>query len=195
MPDVTLLLDAIQNGDPRAGEDLLPVVYDELRRLAAARLSREAPGQTLQATALVHEAYMRLVGSRGGPQWNGRAHFFGAAAEAMRRILVDAARRKGRVKRRGRGQRIELDQAAPAWNAPPVDLLDLNDALDELARIEPSKAELVKLRYFAGFTLDEAAGILGISPATADRHWKYARAWLASRLQTQDQDEGGLVIG
>jgi RNA polymerase sigma factor (TIGR02999 family) len=195
MPDVTQLLNAIQHGDARAGDDLLPVVYGELRSLAAARLAREKPGQTLQATALVHEAYLRLVGRNGGPQWNGRAHFFGAAAEAMRRILVDAARSKGRAKRGGQWQRLELDQAAPASDSRKVDLLDLNDALDELARIEPSKAELVKLRYFAGFTLDEAADLLGISAATADRYWKYARAWLAARLREQEPNSEKPSVG
>jgi RNA polymerase sigma factor (TIGR02999 family) len=183
MADVTHLLDAIQQGNPQASEDLLPLVYQELRKLAAARLAQEKPGQTLQATALVHEAYLRLVGGEGDSQWNSRAHFFGAAAEAMRRILVESARSKGRDKRGGQWRRFNLDQAAPESASPPVDLLDLNEALDELARIEPSKADLVKLRYFAGFTLDEAADLLGVSPATADRYWKYARAWLAARLR------------
>jgi RNA polymerase sigma factor (TIGR02999 family) len=187
--DVTQLLDALRQGDAQAAEHLLPLVYAELRRLAAARMAQENPGQTLQATALVHEAYLRLVGDNGGPQWNGRAHFFGAAAEAMRRILVETARSKGRDKRGGQWQRLELDQAEPAQGSPTVDLLDLNEALDELARIEPSKAELVKLRYFAGFTLDEAADLLGISGATADRYWKYARAWLAARLRDQNPSD------
>ena len=156
------------------------------RSLAAARLQRELPGQTLQATALVHEAYLRLVGDN-DPRWNGRAHFFGAAAEAMRRILVEAARSKARAKRGGQWQRQDLDVAAPAADGPTIDILALNEALDELAHVDPSKAELVKLRYFAGMTLDEAAAILDVSPATADRHWKYARAWLANRLQDESQ--------
>jgi RNA polymerase sigma factor (TIGR02999 family) len=183
MADVTQLLDAIQQGRAQAGDELLPIVYDELRKLAAARLAHEKPGQTLQATALVHEAYLRLVGDHGGPHWNGRAHFFGAAAEAMRRILVEAARSKGRAKRGAQWQRQDLDHAAPASPESGVDLLALNEALDDLAANDPAKAELVKLRYFAGMTLDEAAEILGVSPATADRYWKYARAWLAERLR------------
>jgi RNA polymerase sigma factor (TIGR02999 family) len=186
MSDVTQILSRLDSGDPSASTELLPLVYEELRKLAAARLAHEKPGQTLQATALVHEAYLRLVGDDGGPRWSGRAHFFGAAAEAMRRILVDGARSKGRVKRGGQWQRQALDLAAPATVGPSVDLLALDEALDELACIEPAKAELVKLRYFTGLTLDEAASILGISSATADRYWKYARAWLATRLRDED---------
>ncbi|MFO0915118.1 MAG: ECF-type sigma factor [Pirellulales bacterium] len=185
MSKVTQILSRLDAGDPAAAAELLPLVYDELRKLAAAKLSCERPGQTLQATSLVHEAYLRLV-EDGASQWHGRAHFFGAAAEAMRRILVDAARSKGRSKRGGSWKRLELEQAAPQTAPPPVDLLDLNDALDELASAEPMKAELVKLRYFAGFTLVEAAKLLGISGATADRHWKYARAWLSARLRDPD---------
>jgi RNA polymerase sigma factor (TIGR02999 family) len=181
MSDVTQILSRMDSGDPSASAELLPV-YDELRSLAAARLAQEKPGQTLQATALVHEAYLRLVGDTAEPQWNSRAHFFGAAAEAMRRILVEEARRKNRLKRGGQWQRQDLELVAPAVAQPSVDLLALDDALDELAGSDPAKAELVKLRYFAGLTLDEAAQVLGISTATADRYWKYARAWLARRL-------------
>ena len=189
MSDVTQILSRIDSGDPSASTELLPLVYEQLRSLAAARLAQEKPGQTLQATALVHEAYLRLVGDNTGPHWNGRAHFFGAAAEAMRRILVDEARRKGRYKRGGQWQRQHLEIAAPAVSGPSVDLLALDEALSELARSEPAKAELVKLRYFAGLTLDEAAEALGISSPTADRYWKYARAWLADRLR-DDQPAG-----
>jgi RNA polymerase sigma factor (TIGR02999 family) len=194
MSDVTQLLDAIGAGDGHAADQLLPLVYRELRQLAAARLAQEQPGQTLQATALVHEAYLRLVGD-GDPSWNGRAHFFGAAAEAMRRILVDEARRKGRHKRGGRQQRQDLGLAAPAVGGLSVDLLAIDEALTELARHEPAKAELVKLRYFAGLTLDEAAEALGVSSATADRYWKYARAWLADRLRDDKSPGGDLARG
>lgn len=183
MSDVTQILSRLDSGDPSASAELLPLVYEELRQLAAARLAQEKPGQTLQATALVHEVYMRLVGDGDGPCWSSRAHFFGAAAEAMRRILVEAARRKRRHKRGGQWQRHDLEVVMPAVGGPNVDLLDLNDAIDELAGIDAKKAELVKLRYFTGMTLDEAAGVLDISSATADRHWKYARAWLADRLK------------
>ena len=182
MSDVTQILSRLDCGDQSASADLLPLVYDELRKLAAARLAQEKPGQTLQATALVHEAYLRLVGDEGGPQWNGRAHFIGAAAEAMRRILVDEARRKGRIKRGGQRQREELDLDGLAVESMGADLLAVDELLDELAQYDATKAELVKLRFFAGFTLAEAAEVLGISAATADRHWAYARAWLADRL-------------
>jgi RNA polymerase sigma factor (TIGR02999 family) len=186
MSEVTQLIEAIAHGHQQSTEKLLPLVYDELRRLAAGRLASERPGQTLQATALVHEAYLRLVGDDGGPQWNGRAHFFGAAAEAMRRILVDAARRKGRVKRGGQSQREEVELDGLAVEPTGDELLAVNELLAELAEYDSAKAELVKLRFFAGFTLAEAAEILGISAATADRHWAYARAWLADRLADQD---------
>jgi RNA polymerase sigma factor (TIGR02999 family) len=189
MPNVTQILNAIVGGDRQASDQLLPVVYQELRRLAAARVALEKPGQTLQATALVHEAYLRLVGDESGTHWNGRAHFFGAAAEAMRRILVDEARRKGRRKRGGEWQREDIELVAPAIIGPNIELLDLDEALAELALVEPAKAELVKLRYFVGLTLDEAAETLGISSATADRYWKYARAWLADRLRDEDSNE------
>jgi RNA polymerase sigma factor (TIGR02999 family) len=190
MSAVTRLLDAAAAGDPKAAADLLPLVYDELRKLAAARLAAEAPGQTLQATALVHEAYLRLVGGerRGSsPPWDNRAHFFAAAAEAMRRILVDAARRKHALKRGGDRQRIDLDQLAATDPGPGADLLDLDDALTRLAAAEPQAAELVKLRYFAGLTIPEAADALGVSPRTADTLWAYARAWLLRALGGPDR--------
>jgi RNA polymerase sigma factor (TIGR02999 family) len=195
MSEVTQLIAAIHQGHKGSSEKLLPLVYDELRRLAASRIASEGPGQTLQATALVHEAYLRLVGDDGEPRWNGRAHFFGAAAEAMRRILVDEARRKGRIKRGGQWRRQELEQAAPAVSGMNVDMLALDDALTELARRDPAKAELVKLRYFAGLTLDEAAEALGISSATADRYWKYARAWLADRLRDEESGDQACASG
>jgi RNA polymerase sigma factor (TIGR02999 family) len=183
MSDVTRLLDAAAAGDSTAAADLLPLVYDELRKLAAARLAREAPGQTLDATALVHEAYLRLVGGDRTAEWNGRGHFFAAAAEAMRRILVDRARHNRRPKHGGDRARIDLDdQAGPSAADRADDLLALDEALTGLAREHPAKAELVKLRYFAGLTLEEAAACLGISPATAKRHWALARAWLFAAL-------------
>jgi RNA polymerase sigma factor (TIGR02999 family) len=182
--DVTRLLDAAAGGDPRAAADLLPAVYAELRDLAAARLAHESPGQTLQATALVHEAYVRLVDTDRPAQWNGRGHFFAAAAEAMRRILVENARRKGSLKRGG-GRRVDLDEAAPFSPDRPEDLIALNDALDQLAAEDPVKAELVKLRFFAGLSVQEAADALGVSRATADRYWAYARAWLYCALSGQ----------
>jgi len=182
--EVTRILHAIERGDARASEDLLPAVYDELRALADARLARERPGQTLQATALVHEAYLRLVGPdpRAPSPWDGRAHFFAAAAEAMRRILIDRARARGAVKRGGPIKRARLDPAALTLDSVPPEILDLDEALGRLAREDPAKADLVKLRFFAGLTMDQAAAALGISPATADRHWAYARAWLYDAL-------------
>jgi RNA polymerase sigma factor (TIGR02999 family) len=197
MSDVTRILSQIESGDPSAAEQLLPLIYDELRKLAAAKLAHEKPGQTLQATALVHEAYLRLLGSGGdkagddksgdkGKAWDGKGHFFAAAAEAMRRILVESARRKGRLKRGGDRDRAELDDAPISWNGPGDDVLALDEALDRLKSKHPEKAELVKLRYFAGLTGDEAAAALGISPATADRYWTFARAWLVRELS-----EGG----
>jgi len=182
MSAVTQLLDAAAAGDPRAAADLLPLVYDELRKLATARLAAEKPGQTLQATALVHEAYLRLVGSGGGPDWNGRAHFFGAAAEAMRRILVDAARRKGRVKRGGAMKRVELIDAAAQVEAAPDEVLAIDEALDLLAADDPVAAGLVKLRYYANFSVEEAAAALNISRSAAYEHWAYGRAWLGHTL-------------
>jgi RNA polymerase sigma factor (TIGR02999 family) len=181
MNEVTRILESIGRGDAAASAQLLPLVYDELRRLAAQRLAQERPGQTLQATALVHEAYLRLVAGGEGA-WDNRRHFFAAAAEAMRRILVENARRKKCRKRGGDRQREELD--ADRLLAPTLDedLLALDEALSRLAERDPVKADLVKLRYFAGMTLAEAAAALGISPATADRYWAYARAWLHQEL-------------
>jgi RNA polymerase sigma factor (TIGR02999 family) len=182
MADVTRLLDAAAGGDPKAAEQLLPLVYDELRKLAAARLAEERPGQTLQPTALVHEAYLRLVGGEPAAGWGGRGHFFGAAAEAMRRILVDSARRKRAARHGGAARRVDLLEADAV--APPDgdELLDLDEALAEFAAIDPQAAELVKLRVFAGATVEDAARALGVSARTAKRGWAYARAWLGRRL-------------
>ena len=176
MNDVTSILSAIERDDARAVGKLLPLVYDELRRLAAAKLSREAPNDTLQATALVHEAYLRLVGPEPGQPWEGRGHFFAAAAEAMRRILVDRRRRRNSLKRSGGRSRITVDLAGLASPGPDPDLLALDEALDRLASRDPVKAELVKLLYFAGLTLPQAADALGLSHAAAKRLWAYARA-------------------
>jgi RNA polymerase sigma factor (TIGR02999 family) len=183
MTDVTHILSAIEHGDPHAAEQLLPLVYDELRQLAAHKLAQENPGQTLEATALVHEAYLRLVDVQQAQQWNSRGHFFAAAAEAMRRILVENARRKGRRKRGGHWRRTAVEVHEPAVAGPGVDILAVDEALTQLAQAHPKKAELVKLRYFAGMTLAEAAAALGMSTATADRQWRYARAWLARHLR------------
>jgi RNA polymerase sigma factor (TIGR02999 family) len=183
MSNISRVLSAIEHGDPKAAEQLLPLVYDELWALAAARLARGAPGQTLQATALVHEAYLRLVGGDPGRPWEGRGHFFAAAAEAMRRILVDRARDRRRLKRGGSRRRQDLDLGAlTAPDAPPDDLLDLDEALGRLDRVDPRAAALVKLRLFAGLTLDQAAAALGVSPRTADTDWRFARAWLFEQL-------------
>ena len=185
MPDVTRLLEAAATGDTQAAADLLPHVYEELRRLAAARLAAEKPGQTLQATALVHEAYMRLVGSDSNStqqNWNGRGHFFGAAAEAMRRILVENARRKGRLRHGGGRRKIDLDAAQAAVPKPDDDLVALSEALDHLAAANDKAAEVVKLRYFAGLSNREAAEALDISSRKANQLWAYARAWLLDRL-------------
>jgi RNA polymerase sigma factor (TIGR02999 family) len=181
MSEVTHILSAIEQGDPHAAEQLLPLVYEELRRLATAKLAQEKPGQTLQATALVHEAYLRLVDTEQAQLWKSRGHFFAAAAEAMRRILVDRARRKRRPKHGGDRQRIELEEEVAAVD-PRQDLLALDDALTRLAKQEPVKAELVKLRYFAGLSLEESAAVLGVSLATAKRYWATARAWLFAEL-------------
>jgi RNA polymerase sigma factor (TIGR02999 family) len=183
MSDVTELLQAIDRGDPQAASQLLPLVYDELRRLAAKKLSRESPGQTLDATALVHEAYLRLAGTSAGQQFEGRGHFFAAAAEAMRRILVERARRKRRLKRGGGLVRQDLDAAQPA--APELSddiLLALDEALTKLAATDPKAAELVQLRYFTGLSIPAVAELLGIAPRTADRLWAYARAWLHEEI-------------
>jgi len=187
MSDVTRLLDAAAAGEPHAAAELLPLVYDELRKLAAARLAAEKPGQTLEPTALVHEAYLRLVGT---DQFAGRQHFFRIAASAMRRILVDRARWKRRARHGGDQERVPLDDLEAA--ALDDDLLALNEALERFAAIEPLKAELVQLRYFAGFSEEEAAAALGISRATASRHWAYARAWLIDALDPKSEKSAGL---
>ena len=181
MADVTQILSATEAGDPHAAAELLPLVYDELRRLAAARLGDERAGQTLEPTALVHEAYVRLVGGGQPEGWTGRGHFFAAAAEAMRRVLVEAGRRKRRVKHGGGLVRHDLEHVQPAAPGLGDDLLALDEALARLAAKDPVKAELVKLRHFAGLTVDQAAA-LGISPAMADRYWAYARAWLHAEV-------------
>jgi RNA polymerase sigma factor (TIGR02999 family) len=177
MPDVTQILSQIKSGNS-ATEDLLPLVYNELRNLAAQRLRHEKPGQTLAATALVHEAYLRLVQGQTSQDWNSRGHFFAAAAEAMRRILIENARSKKRIKRGGDRPRVDLDEACLVSDAPSDDLLALNEALERLAVESPNRAELVKLRYFAGLTIEEAAAAMNISIATAKRYWTYSRAWL-----------------
>jgi RNA polymerase sigma factor (TIGR02999 family) len=180
-------------GEPKLARELLPLVYDELRRLAAQRLAKEAPGQTLQATALVHEAYLRLVGETPDRPWDGRGHFFAAAAEAMRRILVEQARRRHRLKRGGDRARIDLDQVDLAAPATDEHVLALDEALERLAQIEPVKAQLVQLRVFAGLTIAQVAEVLGLSISTTDRYWAYARAWLrveiAGRVSTLHVDE------
>jgi RNA polymerase sigma factor (TIGR02999 family) len=186
MNEVTRILSAIHQGDARAAEQLLPLVYDELCRLAAQKIAQEKPGQTLQATALVHEAYLRLVQAEKAQHWNSRGHFFAAAAEAMRRILVEQARRKGRRKRRGDRLRLDFQAMEPTVEGPSIDILAVDEALTQLARKDPIKAELVKLRYFAGLTLPEAATALEISTPTAERYWRYARAWLARRLRSDN---------
>jgi RNA polymerase sigma factor (TIGR02999 family) len=181
MSDVTQILSDIEQGDPHAAEQLLPLVYAELRKLAAQRLAQEKRGQTLQATALVHEAYLRLVGES-APHWSGRGHFFAAAAEAMRRILINRARDKQRLKRGGRRRRVDLARLAVVENASPDDLLVLDDALERLAQENKACADLVKLRFFAGLTQEQAAACLGISRRTANRYWAFARAWLYDAL-------------
>ena len=182
MSDVTQILRAVESGDPHAAAELLPIVYEELRKLAAQKLAQEKPGQTLQPTALVHEAYARLVGGEPDAHWNGRGHFFAAAAEAMRRILVEAARRKNREQHGGGRKRLELDHLDVASDEPGDHLLDLNDAIDRLAAVNARAAELVKLRYFAGLTGREAAAVLNVSPRKADQIWAYARSWLLEAL-------------
>ena len=183
MNEITRILDAIDQGDPSAAQQLLPVVYEELRALAAARMAQEKPGQTLDATALVHEAYLRLVGTQ---HFDGRGHFFAAAAEAMRRILIDKARTKQRVRHGGNRRRVPLDEIRTAADTPDDELLDLDDALQRLSKLDPVRAELVKLRYFAGMTMPQAATLLGISVATAERYWAFARAWLHAELSSGD---------
>jgi RNA polymerase sigma factor (TIGR02999 family) len=182
MSEVTRILSAIEQGDPHAAEQLLPLVYDELRKLAAQRLAQEKPGQTLQATALVHEAYLRLVGGGQTLDWDGRGHFFAAAAEAMRRILVESARKKKRQRHGGGRRRVDLQEAVSLADSCHDDLLALDEALTRLAAREPAKAELVKLRYFAGFSIDDAAALMHISRTTAKRYWAFARAWLLAEI-------------
>jgi RNA polymerase sigma factor (sigma-70 family) len=203
MSDVTRILSQIEEGDPVAAERLLPLVYDELRKLAAAKLAQEKPGQTLQATALVHEAYLRLVGGHDkeprteepknhegtgeeGQRWNSRGHFFGAAAEAMRRILLNRARDKGRLKRGGPRQRVDLENVVLAVDAPNDDLMAIDEALERLATESPKCAQVVKLRFFAGLSIEEAAAALGMSASTAKRHWTYARAWLFDAIRPDE---------
>jgi RNA polymerase sigma factor (TIGR02999 family) len=187
MNDVTRILSAIEQGDPSAASELLPLVYEELRKLAAVRLAQEKPGQTLQATALVHEAYLRLVGRQNVQRWDGRGHFFAAAAEAMRRILVEQARRKNAIRQGGELVRVDLKDIHPGRNDLRHDFLEFNEVLDQLAAADPKAAELVKLRFFAGLTGDEAAATLGISPRSADLLWSYARAWLFEKLKRDDR--------
>jgi RNA polymerase sigma factor (TIGR02999 family) len=182
MEEVTRVLVAAEKGDPQAAGQLLPLVYDELRRLATGMIAREQPGQTLQPTALVHEAYVRLVGEGDGPSWEGRRHFYAAAAQAMRRILIDRARGRRAAKRGGERRRVHVDLEALLVDPPSEDLLALDEALEALAREDPAGAELVRLRAFAGLTLAEAAEVLGIGRRTADNYWAYARAWLCDAL-------------
>jgi RNA polymerase sigma factor (TIGR02999 family) len=189
MSDITRILNAVEGGDPLAADTLLPIVYGELRRLAAQKLSREKPGQTLQATALVHEAYIRLVGSQ-DPGWQSRGHFFAAAAEAMRRILVDQARRKQSLKHGGGRERVDLDSIQPAAETQPEQVLAVDEALSRLSAEDELTASLVKLRYFAGLTHDEACAALGISPATGHRYWAYGRAWLRLELGGEAAEGG-----
>lgn len=186
MSDVTRILSAIQQGDPHASEQLLPLVYEELRRLAAQKMAQEAPGETLQATALVHEAYMRLVDVEKVRQWNGRGHFFGAAAESMRRILLNRARDKGRIKRGGQFHKLDLEKVELAMDAPGEDLMAIDEAIELLAQESPECAQVVKLRFFVGLSIDEAAATLGISASTAKRHWTFARAWLFDAIRSGD---------
>lgn len=189
MQNVTQILQAIKEGDPRAAEQLLPLVYKELRRLAATKLAQENPGQTLEPTALVHEAFLRLVGKDRERVWDGRGHFFAAAAEAMRRILIENARRKRRQKHGGGRKRVDLNLELALHSEPNDDLLALDAALAKLAERDPIKARLVELRYFAGMTGDEAAQILNISSSTADRYWVFARAWLAREIAKEQAEE------
>ena len=186
MSKVTDILAAVKRGDPRAAEQLLPLVYDELRKLAAQRLAGEKPGQTLQATALVHEAFVRLVGGEHPHGWDGCGHFFAAAAEAMRRILIDRARHKNTQKAGGGHRRVDLDDFDPALDEPDPELLELDDAIRELEQRHPRKAAVVKLRFFAGLTTAQAAAALGVSTSTAENDWAYARSWLRLRMGASD---------
>jgi RNA polymerase sigma factor (TIGR02999 family) len=189
MSDVTRVLSAIAQGDPHAADQLLPLVYEELRKLAAQKMAQEAPGQTLQPTALVHEAYLRLVGSERALHWDNRGHFFAAAAEAMRRILVENARRNKRLRHGGGRKQLELGAVELADETADERLLALDEAMTKLAAEEPTVAEVVKMRYFAGFTIEQTAVALGISVRTANRHWAYARAWLHQQLGQSGQDQ------
>jgi len=182
MSDVTNILSQIEQGDPAAAEQLLPLVYDELRKLAAAKLAQEKPGQTLQATALVHDAYIRLVDVEKAQHWNSRGHFFAAAAESMRRILVDQARRKQALKRGGQGLRVSLDAADVGLNSPANEILDIDEALTRLTAEDPEASRLIQLRYFAGLSIEDAAELVGISRSTAYEHWSYARVRLRTLL-------------
>jgi RNA polymerase sigma factor (TIGR02999 family) len=182
MAQLTRILDAISLGDPGASAELFPLVYDELRKLAAQKLAHERPGQTLQATGLVHEAYLRLVGNVDDAQWSNRGHFFAAAAESMRRILIEKARRKGRIRHGGELKRVDLDSQLDASEEPDTNLLALDEALGQLEAEEPEAAQVVKLRYFAALTIEETALALGLSVRTVNRHWAFARAWLYERL-------------
>ncbi len=188
MTDVTRILSAIEQGDPQAAEQLLPLVYEELRRLAAAKMAQENPGQTLQATALVHEAYVRLVDGKKAQHWDSRGHFFGAAAEAMRRILVDNARRKQRPKHGGDRRRVELAEVASLAEGQRDEVLAVNQALDCLAEKSPETASLVKLRYFAGMSLQEAADVLRIARSTAAKHWTYAKSYLYCQIEDAEKN-------
>lgn len=189
MSDVTQLLSAIDAGDPRAGDQLLPLVYEELRKLAAAKMAQEMPGQTLQATALVHEAWLRLGGMESAQAWNSRGHFFGAAAEAMRRILVDAARRKGRQRHGGGMERVPVDQIEIAAALPEDRLVQVSDALEEMEKEAPEAAQVVKLRYFAGLTREQVADNMGISLRSAERQWTWAKAWLFQKIRSRETPE------
>ncbi len=189
MTGVTRILSAIEQGDPAAAEQLLPLVYDELRKLAAEKMREEKPGQTLQATALVHEAYIRLVDVEKTQHWNSRGHFFAAAAEAMRRILLNRARDKGRIKRGGKCRRVDLDKITLAVDTPDEDLAAIDEALQRLAEESPECASMVKMRFFAGLSIDEAAAASGISASTAKRHWAYARAWIFDVLRPDDNSD------
>ena len=183
MPDVTQILSKIERGDSSASEQLLPLVYNELRKLAAARMAQESPDHTLQATALVHEAYVRLVDTEQAQHWDSRGHFFSAAAEAMRRILIESARRKKRLKRGGEQDRVELDDVAQFDQSRFEELLDLDEALSKLTEEDLEKAEVVQLRFFAGLSLEEISQILGVSVVTIKRRWRYARAWLHREIE------------
>ena len=188
MSNVTRILSQIESGDPSAAEQLLPLDYDELRKLAAVRLAQEKPGQTLQATALVHDAYIRLVDVEKAQHWNSRGHFFSAAAEAMRRVLVENARKKHALIRGGDRKKLDLNLVEPTGPRVSEDVMALNDALEKLERKDQVKAELIKLRYFAGLTVEQSAEIVGISPATAHRYWNYARAWLHQEITGKEED-------